>query len=149
MKKKNDFSEEWSHGWLAASFMSTATTLGLVPRPTAPGDDDLVEAEVSLAIQEMLSSADIPVEITAAVLVAQPPSTKWRYIGVVKTVFGPTTCMLNATNAAGLTEQAVFWANSFIGKFKRAQALMEKLDRLASYVHTPRRKVSKEGKSDA
>jgi hypothetical protein len=149
MKKKSKIPEEWSQGWLAASFMSTATTLGIMPRPIGPGDDDLIEAEVTLSISEMLSSANIQAEITAAVLVAQPPSTRWRYIGVVKTEFGPTTCMLNAKSAAGLSEQAVFWCNSFISKFKRAQALMDKLDRLALYVHTPgRNSKTKEGKND-
>lgn len=149
MKKKNSPSTDWSHGWLAASFMSTAATLGLVPRPSLPGDDDKIEAEITVGIAELLLSSGIIAEITAAVLIPQPPSTKWRYIGVVKTEFGPSTCMLNASNPTGLIEQAVFWANNYITKYNRAVKLMEKLDKLATYVHTPARKPKQKGEADA
>jgi len=136
MKKKTNPPQDWSHGWLAASFMSTAATLGIVPPPAAPGDDDKIEQEITLQVFELLQAADIVAEITAAVLMAQPPSTRWRYIGVVKTEFGPTTCMLDASSAAGLAEQAVFWANNFIYKYNKAVKMMERLDKMTLYLQT-------------
>jgi hypothetical protein len=141
MKKKNNFPpHDWSHGWLAASFMSTASSLGLVPPPNPPNIDDQIEVEITTGIAQMLLSAGIIGEIEAAVLAPNPPSSRWRYIGVIKTDFGPVSCMIEATNPAKLADQSVFWANRFIHKYKKALLLMEKFDRLADFVHTPLRK---------
>ena len=54
----------------------------------------------------------------------------------VQVWFGPTTCMLDGVSAAGLAEQAVFWANNFIYKYNKAVKMMERLDKMTLYLQT-------------
>lgn len=147
MKKKNKASEDWEQGWLAASFMSTATTLGIVPKQVAPGDDDKAEEEVTSLIDSILLSCGIMSEITSAVLSPQPPSSRWRYIGVVRTEFGPASCMLQAGSPELLLGQAVIWANHFKLKYESAIRMMARLDEIGLLGNTkPKRKI-KRGKA--
>jgi hypothetical protein len=146
-RKKVKPPEDWRSGWLAASFMSTATRVGALPRPLAPGEDDEVEAEISACIKQTLHSFDINVEITAAIISPQAPSNRWRYVGVLKTERGPATCMLQSNSPDALITQAVAWTNHFKQKWDRATRMLEKLDELAFLGHTVRshKKKTKDG----
>jgi hypothetical protein len=140
MKKKNKIPDDWSYGWLAASFMSTAATLGIISKPVGHGDDDRAEQEVTSHIEAILISCGIIASVTAAVLSPIPPSSKWRYIGVVRTEFGPATCMLEGKSPEALIDQATTWSNHFKQKYERATRLMRRLDSLQVLGHTDRKR---------
>jgi hypothetical protein len=148
MKKKNKAPDDWSYGWLAASFMSTAATLGIIAKPVGHGDDDRAEQEVTAHIESILISCGILASLTAAVLPPVPPSGKWRYIGVVRTEFGPVTCMLEGRSPEALLEQATTWSNHFKQKYDRATRLMNRLDSLKILGHTSRKRKERRRSED-
>jgi hypothetical protein len=148
MKKKNKVPDDWSYGWLAASFMSTAATLGIISKPVGHGDDERAEQEVTAHIESILISCGILASLTAAVLSPVPPSSKWRYIGVVRTEFGPVTCMIEARSPEALLDQATTWANHFKQKYDRATRLMDRLDSLQVLGHTGRKRQARRRSED-